>query len=72
MEINYIGSNKEKSESQIKEENTKNDLLQKLMEATPQEVGTWIDNNVTDLKSAKNVLKHMGMLVCYLAQKTKG
>ncbi len=34
-----------------------------LSKATPAKAATWIDNNVTDLPSAKAALKHMARLL---------
>ena len=35
---------------------------------TPAQVETYIDNNVTDLASAKEVLKKMGKIILHLAK----
>ena len=40
-----------------------------LLSMTPKEVGTWIDNHVNDLQSAKTAIKYVAMLVIYLLRR---
>lgn len=43
-------------------------MLQGLVTMTPAEVFTWIQNNVNDLATAKEVLKRLAAIVAYLVK----
>lgn len=44
------------------------DLLDRLRTATPQQIGTWVDNNVTNISEARRVLKAMLKVMAQLAR----
>ena len=41
-------------------------LIHTFATITPEQAGTWIDDNVTDLASAKHALKLLAVMVIYL------
>lgn len=43
-----------------------------LWTASPSQIRTWVDNNVNDLASAKNVLGWLAVLVIYSVRKRLG
>jgi hypothetical protein len=43
-----------------------------LLNATPAQIETWVDNNVTDLASAKEALKLLAKAVAFGARKISG
>ena len=45
--------------------------LQVLLTKTPQEINDYLDANVTDLTSAKGVMKKMMRLLIYVARKVE-
>jgi hypothetical protein len=44
-------------------------LIEKIKTKTPAQIGTYIDDNVTDLASAKKVLKGLAVAVGFLARR---
>lgn len=46
-----------------------NTVVQYLRDHTPVEVEAYIQTSVTDLSSAKTMLKHFGVLLCVLAKR---
>lgn len=48
-----------------------NNLLKQFITATPNQIQNYIDNNVTDLASAKQVLTEVAVIVRYMAEKMK-
>lgn len=43
-------------------------MLHGLVTKTPAEVYVWIENNVTDLATAKEVLKRLAAVIAYLVK----
>ena len=43
--------------------------VQFLKTVSPLEAGPYIENNVTDLSSAKNALKWMAIILCYIVRR---
>lgn len=44
-------------------------FVQQFIEMTPAEVDTWITSNVTDLASARNLLKKISIMLLLLARR---
>jgi len=64
MKVNYVAP------TEIKEKiaATTDPLILGLINKTPAEVAAWIDTHVTDLASAKEVLKAFGKVISYLVK----
>ena len=69
VEVNLPESVREK---RVREADVQTDAaLQLLFSKTPQEINIWLDANVTDLASAKVVMKRMMRLLIYVARKVE-
>lgn len=44
-------------------------IVSQLNEMSPKQAGEWIDNNVSDLASAKHILKVLAMIAVWLTRK---
>ncbi len=60
-----------KSPAAIKDEHTirNNPDIQQIAQMTPQEVGAYIETNVTNLASTKRVLKWLAMICVWLVRR---
>ena len=63
LDINYTGTDNEQAINSPK--------LKAFLAMTPAEVGTWVDGQVTDLASAKEVLIDLAKLVSVAAREIK-
>ena len=63
LNVSYTGT-----ENEVAKNSTK---LKAFLAMTPAEVGTYVDNNVTDLASAKEILIDLAMLVSVAAREIK-
>ena len=48
-----------------------NSRWQNIMEATPKQIQTWANNNITDLASARNVMVSLILVVRRLYEKSQ-
>ena len=62
MKVNLQAPQKKKD----RHERDNDNLLNNLKSKTPQEAAQWVENNVTDLVSAKKVLKAMAKVITYI------
>lgn len=65
MRINYEAPQAVKDKLSV----TTHTLLSQLITATPLQAETWVENHVTDLPKAKDVLKALTVAVCYLGKR---
>jgi len=62
--------NKTSTQDEIDRASVRRDaLIENLKSKTPEQIGDYIDTHVTDLASAKQVLKALAKMVGYLARK---
>jgi len=64
-QLNLSGSSDQKDEAAVR----KDAALRALLTRSPDQVASWIDTNVTDLASAKNVLTRLTQIVAVLARR---
>jgi len=62
MQVDLTGPQERKDRREVDNDQ----VLQVMKGMTPGEAGAWIDANVTDLASAKHVMKRLAMLAIYL------
>ena len=68
MQVNHEASPRRKAKRKFEEEQS-NALIQKLMAASFVEIDNWVDNNITDLQSAKALFKRILAIMSYLLNK---
>jgi len=64
-QLDHRASDEEQDKLAVK----KDAIVQDLLTKRPAQIDTWMDNNVTDLTSARNVLKVLTRIIVALLRK---
>jgi len=66
MRLDIRATENDKVKAQIEKDAMSDPVIQKFLNGSLSDIDQWIDNNVTDLVSAKTALKYLAKLLRYL------